>query len=156
MDDAGEVRMHAATPPPAGVVADLRQHRQAVVALLRERRRAAFYLRAMAEAAAALAVPDPDLDSKRAPVAAEHGDPLPTKDHQRHLAGLRAAAMQRPPVWIDQTTPPPPDCWCSCCHGRRWWAPERPVDDCTGIGLGWRCRACHPPPLGAATMEVQT
>ena len=164
LDAAGAVRMRATVPPPPALVADLRQHREAVAALLVERQRAAFYLRAMAEAAEALAAPDPDLDHERAEVAdtlaAEaRGDvvePLPAEDHQRHLAALRGSAMQRPPSWGDQASRPTAGCWCSCCRGRRWWAAAVPVLDGTGIGPGWCCAWCHPAPPGAATMEVQT
>ena len=165
LDAAGAVQMRATVPPPPAVVADLRQHREAVAALLAERQRAAFYLRAMAEAAEALATPDPDLDHERAEVGAaqaaeargEHGAPLPAGDHQRYLATLRGSAMQRPPSWADQTMRPSPGCWCSCCRGRRWWAAQRPSLDGTGIGPGWCCATCHPPPPACGPLdEVET
>src|SRR5690349_3494912 len=101
LDDAGGVRMRAAEPPPADVLAGLRQHREAVAALLTERRRAAFLARAAAEAAEALAVSDPDLAHERPEIAAaqaakargENGRVLGEEDHRRHLAGLLGSAM---------------------------------------------------------------
>jgi hypothetical protein len=175
LDAGGAVQMRATAPPPAAVVADLRQHREAVAALLVERaraagnngeqrQRAAFYLRAMAEAAEALAAPDPDLAAERAEVGTvlaaeargEHGAPLPAGDHQRYLAGLRGSAMQRPPSWEDQTLRPTLGSRCGPCKGWRWWAPQYPTKDGTGIGPGWRCATCHPAPPGAATLEVLT
>ncbi|MBX6747557.1 MAG: hypothetical protein IRY87_36465, partial [Acetobacteraceae bacterium] len=109
LDDAGGVRMRAAAPPPAEVVADLRRHREAVAALLAERARAAFLARAAEDAAAALAVPDPDLAHERAEIAAaqaaeargEYGRPKPEADHRAALAGFLAAGRQRPPAWAD-------------------------------------------------------
>lgn len=86
----------------------------------------------------------------------EHGAPLPVTDHQRHLAELRTSDMQRPPSWADQAMRPAPGSWCGCCRGRRWWAARRPSLDGTGIGPGWCCQTCHPPPPGAAAMAVQT
>ncbi len=161
LDAAGVVRMRAPAPPPAEVVADLRQYREAVAALLWERERAAFLASAAAEAGESLAAPDPELAAERAEVGValadeargEHGAALPAADHQRHLAGLRGSAMQRPPAWADQSARPSPGCWCSCCRGRRWWAPKVPSLDGTGIGPGWACAWCHPA-LGGAIIEV--
>lgn len=53
-------------------------------------------------------------------------------------AGLRRAALRRPPSWSDRTARPSRDCYCSCCGLGRWWI-ER-VDP-----RGWRCFTCHPP-----------
>ncbi len=164
LDAAGAVRMRASVPPPPALLADLRQHREAVAALLLERERVAFYQRAIAEAGEALAAFDPDLATERAAIAAtmaaeargELGHPLSAEAHQSHLAGLRGSAMQRPPSWADQTLRPTPGCWCGCCRGRRWWAPQRPSKDGIGIGQGWCCATCHPAPPGTATIEVQT
>ena len=163
LDAGGAVRMRASVPPSPALLADLRQHREAVAALLLERERAAFYQRAMGEAAQALAAPDPDLAAERAATAAmaaeargEHGHPLPAEAHQRDLAGLRGSAMQRPPSWADHDDRPGHGCRCSRCSGRLWWAAQLPSKDCTGIGPGWCCATCHPAPPGAATTEVRT
>ena len=65
----GGVRMEAAAPTPADVLADLRRWRLDVAQLLAVRARAAFYMRAQAEALTALAEPDPDLTAERAVMA---------------------------------------------------------------------------------------
>jgi hypothetical protein len=163
LDAGGAVQMRASVPPPPAVVADLRQHREAVAALLLERR-AAFLARAAADAAEALAAPDPDLAAERAEVGdalaaearGEHGAPPPAEDHQRHLAGLLDTSRQRPAAWPDQTSRPRRGDYHPACRGRRWWAPQRPSLDATGIGPGWCCAWCHPAPPGAAIEEVQT
>jgi len=121
------------------------------------RRTAAFLARAAAEAAEALATPDPDLDDERAGLAAAraaeahglHGAPLPEPEHGGAVAALLAVSAQRPPAWPDPSSRPTARCRCTRCEGRRWWAPEHPVLDGTGLAPGWRCAACHPPPYVA-------
>ncbi len=60
LDHTGMVRMTAATAPAPGLLTVLRQHREEVAAILAQRRRADFFLRASAEAFAALQGRDPD------------------------------------------------------------------------------------------------
>lgn len=55
---AGAVRLRAAAPPPPEVLTSLRQHREAVAAILAGRARTAFLLRAAEDAHAALAGPE--------------------------------------------------------------------------------------------------
>jgi hypothetical protein len=55
-----------------------------------------------------------------------------------HAATSFPAAHQRPPSWVDPSALPSPGCFCSCCHGQRWWC-EREMPK------GWRCWQCHPP-----------
>ena len=55
-----------------------------------------------------------------------------------HVAGLQAAALQRPPSWSDAAAMPSIGAWCSCCRGQRWWCEARDPK-------GWRCAQCHPP-----------
>ena len=82
----------------------------------RGQQRAAFLARAAEDAAAVLAVPDPDLAHERAEIAAaqaaeargEYGRPKPEADHRAALAGFLAAGRQRPPAWADPTSLPPP------------------------------------------------
>jgi len=119
-------------------------------------------LRAAGQAAAVLAVPDPDLAAERAGTAlaqaaegrGDHGSPLPEAEHRAALAGLRAAGLQRPPAWPDPASLPPPGAGCSCCGrfggaGGRWCREaEAP--------WGWRCATCHPPPPGLAVVEATT
>jgi len=69
----GGVRMEAAEPPPADMLAALRRCREEVAGLLVARGKAAefqarvaFYHRSSAEAFAALTAPDPELDAERA------------------------------------------------------------------------------------------
>lgn len=55
-----------------------------------------------------------------------------------HVAGLRAATLQRPTSWSDAAAMPSIGAWCSCCRGQRWWCEARDPK-------GWRCAQCHPP-----------
>jgi hypothetical protein len=131
-----------------------------------ERRTAAFLARAAAEVAEALVTPDPDLDDERAGVVAAraaeahglYGAPLPEPEHGGAVAALLAVAAQRPPAWPDQSSRPTAGCRCTCCGRGRWWAPEHPVLDCTGLAPGWRCATCYPPPYFAPgeLLEVLT
>jgi hypothetical protein len=144
----GLMRMEAASPPPAAVLAELRQHREGVAALLAAR--------------AQPATPTPD--AEHATIMAEPelppaGSPERERQDRRHratLAGLLASGLQRPPAWSDPASEPPPGAWCGCCGrfsriGGRWWREaEAP--------LGWRCWTCHPPdgrPM-TAVVEVWT
>jgi hypothetical protein len=67
------------------------------------------------------------------------------------VAGLQAAALQRPPSCAGGTALPSIGTWCSCCRGQRWWSEARDP-------TGWRCRQCHPPTHvpADAVREVQT
>ena len=67
------------------------------------------------------------------------------------LAGLRAAALQRPSAWSGGAALPSAGAWCSCCRGQRWWSEARDP-------TGWRCLQCHPPHhLGASDVrEMRT
>ena len=130
------------------------------------RRTAAFLARAVADAAEALATPDPDLDEERAGVAAAraaeahglYGAPVPEPEHGGAVAALLAVSAQRPPAWPDQSSRPTAGCRCTRCARRRWWAPEHPVLDGTGLAPGWRCATCYPPPyfVPAELLEVLT
>lgn len=166
--DGGRVRWSADAPPPADLLDDLRRHKRAIVeALAADAER----LAALAETgAAALAAPDPDLAHERVVMAAARaaeaaGDVpalLPEDDHRRHLAGLMDGAMQRPPSWADASAPPSRGAWCGCCSrhrpeaGGRWWTAAQPRKDGLGIGPGWCCATCHPPPPGCDVREVRT
>jgi hypothetical protein len=123
---------------------------------------------AAADALDALAEPDPDLATEREAIAATMRAEaagllpvLPPAEHERHVAGLERAALQRPPSWADPS-PPPPGAWCGCCsrarpeRGGRWWTPTAPRTDGLAPGPGWRCAACHPPPPGCHVREART
>jgi len=92
---------------------------------------------------------DPPTDRPYVP-----GDPDPLRD------GLLLGALMRLPAWEGPT--PPPGTWCSVCGrsdpkaGGRWWRPLHPRSDGLGVGPGWRCFTCHPPPPGCETKEVRT
>lgn len=135
------------------------------------RDRDAARLLQLAEAGvAALAEPDPDLDAEREAIVAARaaeatGDVpalLPEADHRDHLARLRRSGLQRPPSWADASALPSPGAWCGCCSrhrpkaGGRWWRAVAPRSDGLGIGPGWCCLICHPPPPGAAVEVVDT
>jgi hypothetical protein len=119
-------------------------------------------LRAVYEAAEALAAWDPELAAERAETAEAQaheargtfGRPMPEIEHQAVLAGLRAARLQRPPASSDRVSLPPKGTWCSRC-GRstradgRWWCEAE-------AETGWRCSTCHPVPPGWDAVVVET
>jgi hypothetical protein len=87
------------------------------------------------------------------------GRPYLPSDRHDYRDGLRLAALQRPPSWT-APTPPPRGSWCCYCSnpqaGGRWWRPRNPRSDGLGLGQGWRCMTCHPPPAGSDIKEVRT
>jgi hypothetical protein len=142
---AGTVEVEADAPPPAEVLAELRRWRSDIADLLAERD---------IPSDAGVLVGSDD-DPERQALAAYYGGELsapsyrPTDDDP-YRDGLRVAALMRPPSWADPT-PPPRGAWCSCCgrshrSGGRWWRPRHPRTDGLGLGPGWRCWRCHPPP----------
>jgi hypothetical protein len=153
----GGVRMEAAAPPPADVLGELRRWRDDVARLLVARER-------QPECGP---MPPAEHDAAEAAAVAAHyaappsarpylpGDPDPV------CVGLLLASRMRPPAWGDDT-PPPPGAWCSCCgrhnpeRGGRWWSPRNPRSDGLGLGPGWRCWTCHPPPTGCAVRVAET
>jgi hypothetical protein len=151
LDPDGRVRIGGASRLPPALLDQARQNRDALAAVLAERRRAASLVAAADHAAEALAAPDPELARERAETAAglseeaagRFGRPMSEAGHQAALAEYLAVGLQRPPGWSDVASCPPPGAWCSCCgrshrSGGRWWreavAPR-----------GWRCRTCHGP-----------
>jgi len=61
-------------------------------------------------------------------------------DDASEREAIRAEANWRPASWADVADTPHPGDWCGCCRGQRWWRErEEP--------RGWRCLACHPPPI---------
>jgi hypothetical protein len=106
-------------------------------------------------------------DHEREALAAYYAEP-PTpqpyrpSDPDPYTAGLRVAALMRPPSWSGSTPPPPRGAWCSCCGrsnpqaGGRWWQPRNPRNDGLAPGPGWRCWRCHPPPDPSEVEEVRT
>lgn len=149
----GGVRMEAAAPPPADVLADLRRWRDDVALLLVARD-------GPPERGA---VPAGEHDAAEAAAMAQHyaappsadpyrpGDPDPLRD------GLLAGALRRLPSWADPAAIPPPGAWCAGCSrhrpgaGGRWWCEA-------DAPRGWRCRSCHPPDHlpAAALRELRT
>jgi hypothetical protein len=98
----GAVEVEAAPAPEAAEAAELTSYAADAVAEL-----AARLLRLADAGAAALAVPDAELDLERAVIAAaraaEAAGEVPAKpeaDHRRHLAGLERSALQRPSSWV--------------------------------------------------------
>jgi hypothetical protein len=86
----------------------------------------------------------------RVAIAAEPLLPPPGSPERGMLNAYERAALQRPPSWSGADPVPTPGCWCSCCHGHRWWR-EREAPS------GWRCSTCHPPVLSADRLaEVRT
>jgi hypothetical protein len=152
---AGTVEVEADAPPPAEVLAELRRWRSDIADLLAERD---------IPSDAGVLVGSDD-DPERQALAAYYGGELsapsyrPTDDDP-YRDGLRVAALMRPPSWADPT-PPPRGAWCSCCgrshrSGGRWWRPRHPRTDGLGLGPGWRCAVCHPPPDPTEVVEVRT
>jgi hypothetical protein len=106
-------------------------------------------------------------DHERRALAAYYGGELSApsyrpSDDDPYRDGLRLAALMRPPSWSGPTPPPPRGAWCSCCGrsnpqaGGRWWRPRHPRTDGLGLGPGWRCWRCHPPPDPTEVVEVRT
>jgi hypothetical protein len=121
--------------PPTDLLHDLAHHKAEVLALL--------------AAEAAMNMGDAPTGTASASGSdAPNGWGLTETEHTAALArlqpraapadapdGLQRAALQRPPSRAGQAAVPSRGCFCSCCHGRRWW----------GDAQGWRCWACHPP-----------
>jgi hypothetical protein len=154
---AGTVEVEADRPPPPEVLHELRQWRAQIAALLAER----------------AITPEHDVselgvvwnDDEREAMAAHYSAPASDRpyrptDPDPYRDGLLTASRMRPPSWADPT-PPPRGAWCSCCgrnrqSGGRWWKPRHPRTDGLGLGPGWRCWTCHPPPDPAEVVEVRT
>ena len=86
-----------------------------------------------------------------APAWPDPGTPERARLDQQHagiVAGLRRAALQRPPSWDDPAALPSPGCRCCRCDGQRW----------TEAPGGWRCASCYPGDHLTATplREVRT
>jgi hypothetical protein len=152
----GKVKVAADGPPPAALPDELRQWRHDIARLLAAQDR---------PSEAGGLVGDDDDPERRAMLAHYSAEPsarpyLPSDD-DAYTAGLRVAALQRPPSWT-APTPPPRGAWCSCCGrsnpqaGGRWWQPRTPRSDGLGLGQGWRCWTCHPPPDPSEVEEVRT
>jgi hypothetical protein len=118
--------------PTPDLMADLRQHKPALVRLLTGEDHAE--------------APTPASPSPTPP------PPSPTtrpSSAARMLTGLMHASLQRPPAWPGGDVLPSPECFCSCCHGRAWWAES--VEP-----KGWRCSTCHPPVPGHSIQVGRT
>jgi hypothetical protein len=96
LDAAGAVQMRAAAPPPAELVADLRQHRDAVVALLAKRVGRTDHDAAEAAALAA------------GPSEGEHdaAERMALVEHYAARDGLVAASEHCPPSWVGAAPAP--------------------------------------------------
>jgi hypothetical protein len=124
----GTVGMTAAAQPAADVLAEARLYREAIAALLRQRK-----------AAGRLCRLDPDecATTQSEPALLASGDPTrerKTAGYAAQLVGARRAALMRGVSWADAGAVPPVGAWCYCCNGTHWWGDER----------GWRCATCHP------------
>jgi hypothetical protein len=105
-------------------------------------------------------------DPERRALAAYYGGELSApsylpSDPDDYRDGLRVSALMRPPSWSGSTPPPPKGAWCGCCgrtrrSGGRWWRPRHPRTDGLGLGPGWRCWTCHPPPDPSEAEVVET
>jgi hypothetical protein len=150
----GGLRVEADAPPPAELLDELRQWRDKIASLLAAQDRR----------------PEPgglvgdDDDPERQAMAAYYSGELSApsylpSDRDDYRDGLLLASRMRPPSWT-APTPPPQGAWCSCCGrnnpkaGGRWWRPRHPRTDGLGLGPGWRCWRCHPPPVDSAEVEV--
>jgi hypothetical protein len=79
---------------------------------------------------------EPEALPRREPPTPERTDR--TKQHETTDPGLGWPPGQRPTSWADPSSLPSLGCWCSCCHGQRWWCEREDPK-------GWRCGRCHPP-----------
>jgi hypothetical protein len=149
----GTVEVEADAPPPPEVLAELRRWRDEIASLLAE------------QAITGGLVGDDD-DPERRAMREHYAEPASgrvyrpdTPDQLRD--GLLVSALMRPPSWAGSTPPPPRGAWCSCCgrnrqSGGRWWRPRHPRTDGLGLGPGWRCMTCHPPPDPTEVEVVET
>jgi hypothetical protein len=151
LEAAGDRLRWCGPLPAAELLDDLRAHKAELLAAL-------AVVDAPADAALTVAVVERPTACEARRDAIEHGErddegdatepPLPPPGtperealdaRQREtVAGLLGAASQRPPSWGNPAAVPSPGCWCSCCHGTRWWT-EREGSK------GWRCGKCYPP-----------
>jgi hypothetical protein len=155
----GTVEVEADAPPPAALLDELRQWRDQIADLLAER-----------DIPSEPGASDPGVvwnDHEREAMVAHYSAPASDRpyrptDPDPYRDGLRVAALMRPPSWSGSTPPPPKGAWCSCCGrsnpkaGGRWWQPRHPRKDGTGLGQGWRCWRCHPPPDPSEVEERRT
>jgi hypothetical protein len=154
----GTVKVQADAPPPAELLAELRRWRDDIACML-----AAQAITPEADASELGVVWN---DHERQALAAYYGGELGApsyrpSDADPYRDGLRVAALMRPPSWSGSTPPPPKGAWCGCCghthrSGGRWWQPRNPRSDGLGLGQGWRCWTCHPPPDPTEVEEVRT
>jgi hypothetical protein len=141
---AGRLRLRARHPLPDTLVAEARQHKNELLALLTGPILAPATPEQVAE----------EVTDRIAIVEVDGGaDPARWRlvDRTTHAALLRRlqdVALQRPPSWwTTQPHRPAPGAWCSCCRGHRWWTRDG--------GRGWCCQVCHPPPRrGIAVEEI--
>jgi hypothetical protein len=154
----GTVKVQADRPPPDALLNELRQWRHDIARLL-----AAQDIRSEPGTSELGVVWN---DHEREAMLAHYAEPpsdRPYKpsDADEYRAGLLVSALMRPPSWSNSTPPPPKGAWCSCCgrnrqSGGRWWRPRRPRSDGLGLGPGWRCWRCHPPPDPSEAEVVET
>lgn len=133
VDEAHNLRLNSEKPPPADLLVEARAMKAELMALLH------------AEAANDQADP---LDAAEAAaiICTDYAAPPPGQPwhivdyqrHKRHLAGLQAAALQRPPSWSGADALPGAGAWCLCCRGE--------VFELAASGTGWCCTRCHPAP----------
>ncbi len=158
--------LRPASAVPPDLLAELRQHKRELLALLGEPANdaepapgpgdmAAALAAAAAAGAAAAAdhIPDDSAPDDDPPAPAPPMPELPPPGtaaraaldarHAATVAGWLAAAAIRPPSWTERSPHQPmPGATCSCCRGRRWWSEAEPHRE---AGWGWRCVCCHPP-----------
>jgi hypothetical protein len=150
----GTVEVEADAPPPAALLDELREWRADIARMLAERD--------IPSDPGALVGDDSEREAMLAHYSAEpSARPYLPSDPDDYRDGLLTAALMRPPSWSGSTPPPPKGAWCSCCgrshrSGGRWWRPRNPRSDGLGLGQGWRCMVCHPPPAGSDIEEVRT
>jgi hypothetical protein len=152
----GGLRVEADRPPPAEVLAELRRWRDDIARMLTERDGPSDPVGLVGD----------DDDPERQALAAYYGGELSAPSYRPSDAdalrdGLLVSALMRPSSWAGSTPPPPRGAWCSCCgrnrqSGGRWWKPRHPRTDGLGLGPGWRCMTCHPPPDPTEVVEVRT
>ena len=141
------LRLSPASKVPPDLLAEVRSHKAALIALL------------AAPVVAAAVAPRPSLglipaDHAATPfpalaaLGADEGDAGILRRYGSALEGLLRASRCRPVSWADAAARPSPGSWCRNCEYSRWWGDER----------GWRCWTCHPPDGRAAGTfeEVQT
>ena len=150
------LRLSPASKVPPDLLAEVRSHKAALIALLT----APVVAVAVAPRSSLGLIPaDPGYLAHHPVQAVPAPSPAQPMAHwpagswrKRRYAsdtpGDLWTTLQRPVSWADPASRPTQGDWCGCCEGARWWRDIRQQDG------GWRCSTCHPPD-GLAASDIE-